>query len=286
MWLAGGFFDESTDEYEEVVYSVAGFVSHGRPSLMVDLRWKAALKEYNLEYFKASEIEHGFGQFRQYRDDPNDIAKPLSQREKDLRTEIKTAFIDIICDEPDFVGIGAGILVRDLRAFREDHPELARVLPSPYVMCADLMLVQAGLMMNITNKNHPADPGLLRPIFDSHEVYEPPFIGGFDSFKRSNPISSVSLLEPIFESDRNYRCLQAADCLAFELRKFIYNKTFDPTRGTRKAMERLMECNIEVLFHVDYNALLTVTRGQKDPDAVLGRQIFTGRPTRSRKLAV
>lgn len=287
MWLAAGFFDESTDEYEEKVFAVAGFVSHGMASLIVDLRWKAALNKYKLDYFKASEIEGGFGQFRQYRDDPNDIAKPLSGREKDIRTEIKTAFIDIICDEPDFVGIGAGILVRDLFAFREDHADLARRLPHPYVMCADLMLVKSGLMMNFTNERHPTDPGLLRPIFDSHEVYEPPFIGGYDAFKRSNPISSIPLLEPIFESDRTYRCLQAADCLAYELRKFIYNKIFDPTRPTRKAMERLMESNVDSLFQVDYNALLTITRGQKNPDALLGKSVFnkTERPTRQHKRA-
>ena len=60
VWLAGGYFDESFDEFEDATFTIAGLVGNGFDALVLDLRWKDLLQKYNLKYFKASEIELGF----------------------------------------------------------------------------------------------------------------------------------------------------------------------------------------------------------------------------------
>src|SRR5580704_16511057 len=71
MQIAVGYFDESTDEDTQgVCYVVAGFVASNLATVTLDLRWRDLLTKYHLNYFKASELNAGEGEFRQYRDDP------------------------------------------------------------------------------------------------------------------------------------------------------------------------------------------------------------------------
>jgi len=93
MWLAGGYFDESFDECEDRCYTIAGYIGPQLPAVILDLRWKDLLKHYNMAYFKCSELEFGFGEFAQYRDDPSNMQAPLSAQEKAKIREIKTAFV-------------------------------------------------------------------------------------------------------------------------------------------------------------------------------------------------
>ena len=268
MWLASGYFDESFDKFEDATYTVAGLVGSEWDALILDLRWQELLKRYNLAYFKASEIELGFGEFRQYRDDPQDVKRKLSSREKALIREIKTAFIDLICEQDELRGVAACMLVRDYRALKAELPDFHRRLPIPYVLCADLMLVEAGSRMNITNELHPKTPGVLRPVFDSHKDYQARFTRGFQTFSKKNPKSSVSLLPPIFEKEQDYKCLQAADCIAYESRKLLFNTFFDPERDERIAMTRLKESVMDVMYLLDYDNLKTIAMGQHLADEI------------------
>jgi hypothetical protein len=89
--IAVGFFDESTDEdLEGSSYTVAGFAANNETSACLELRWKDVLLRYNLEYFKASELNAGEGQFRQFRDEPDNRSwQPFSDREKEKFVESK-----------------------------------------------------------------------------------------------------------------------------------------------------------------------------------------------------
>ena len=76
------------------------------------------------------------------------------------------------------------------------------------------------------------------------------------------------MLPPIFEREEDYRCLQAADCLAYEARKLLFNTYFDPERDERVAMTRLKEKVIDVLFLMDYANLKTIAMAQHIDDAL------------------
>jgi hypothetical protein len=270
MWLAAGYFDESIDQdIEDRCFSMAGFYGSQFAAAQLDLKWKDTLGKWNLKYFKASEIEFGFGQFTQHRDFPDDLNRPLSQREKALIREIKTAFVDLICDscrDGGLIGVGVTLVLRDFYLFRSKEPELSKKLANAYTMCGDMMLVASGLAMKDWNESCPSYIGFMQPIFDSQEEYGPRFKMGFPVFARKNPKSSQFLKPPMFEAEEDYRCLQASDLLAFESRKLLINTFYDPNRPERVAMSRLRE-HVDRLYLLDYEALKLIASQQRS-DAI------------------
>ncbi len=124
MWLTAGFFDESTDEDTEgTCYAIAGFIGAQLVTATLELRWRDLLKKYGLEYFKASELNAGVGQFQKFRDDPNNLRwRHFSQREKDIFKEIKTTFTDLIVSfNEGLYGIGAVVILPDLERLRSEY---------------------------------------------------------------------------------------------------------------------------------------------------------------------
>lgn len=268
MWLASGYFDESWDnEIEDRCFSMAGFYGSQLGALHLDFLWSDALKRWNFKYFKASQIEFGFGEFAQYRDDPSDLTAPLSDGEKKIIREVKTSFVDIICqicESRELIGVGATCLLRDLYLFQDREPDLAKRLPDVYTLCGDFMLMYVGLAMTLTNEEDcPKTPGLMHPIFDQQDEYGPRFKNGFSLFAQRNPRSAKFLKPPDFESEHAYRCIQAADLLAFEARKLLINIVYDPMRSPRIAMQRLRE-HVDKLYLLDYAALKLIAENQKN----------------------
>jgi hypothetical protein len=276
MWLAAGYFDESIDQdVEDRCFSMAGFYGSQFTAAQLDLKWKDNLNKWNLNYFKASEIEFGFGQFAQHRDCQNDLNRPLSHREKGIIREIKTSFVDIICDSCShggLIGVGVTLVLRDFYLLHSQEPELAKKLSNAYTMCGDMMLMASGLAMNECNESSPYYPGFMQPIFDTQEEYGPRFKMGFSYFAQKNPKSSRFLKPPMFESEEKYRCLQAADLLAFESRKLLINTFYDPNRPERVAMSRLKE-HVDRLYLLDYNTLKLIASKQHSDAIVVNPKI-------------
>lgn len=245
---------------------MAGFYGSQIGALQLDFLWSDALKHWNFDYFKSSEIESGFGQFAQYREDPSNLSAPLSDKEKKIIREVKTSFVDIICqicESGELIGLGATCVLKDLYLFREQEPGLAKRLPNVYTLCGDFMLMYVGLAMTLTNEEDcPKTPGLMHPIFDQQEEYGPRFKSNFPFFAQKNPRSSKFLKPPEFESEHTYRCIQAADLLAFEARKLLVNTIYDPSRSPRVAMQRLKE-HVDKLYLLNYAALKLIAENQK-----------------------
>jgi hypothetical protein len=265
MWLASGYFDESIDdEVEDRCFSLAGWICPPVTALHIDMRWRDILNKWNLDYFKASQITYGFGQFAQFRDNPKDLKAPLSRREKGIIAEIFTDFVNVICSDDEFWGIGATVVMRDWYLFREQEPELAKRLPNIYTLCANLLMMEAGQTIALTNEHIRARShyGLIRPIFDIQEEYGPRLKQAFPLFRELNPRSAEFMLEPIFEREQDYVCLQAADLFAYECRKMLINAVYDPQRPERKAFARLKE-QITVIYFLNYESLETIARAQK-----------------------
>ena len=281
MPLAAGYFDESSDEgIEDRSYCVAGFVGNGAAALELDMRWGDLLEQFDLDYFKSSEIEFGFGQFAKHRENPLKLTDPLTGSEKALIREIKTAFIDLICDCEEMIGIGCVLLIRDYELLRSESPHAAKVLPLPYVLCANLALLEAGNMANEANAIN-SYATVVRPIFDSHREHGPRFLAAFDSYRRNNPISARYLLPPHYEVEQKYRCLQAADCLAYEARRLLIRDEYEPNRQVRIAMTRPSE-QVGKIYKLDYDSLKIIVDAQT-PDRIPIEPAITRRaPSSSR----
>lgn len=217
--IAVGFFDETTDEdLEGSTYTVAGFISNNQASACMELKWADLLREYHLEYFKASELSAGAGQFRQYRDEPDrDDWRPFSDREKRRFAEIHTAFTDLIVEFAEEIhGIGAVVILPDYEKIMQGYPPAKKTLSYPYYLASQLVLIESGTQCAILNRNLPSHRRVcLRPVFDSHETYSGRMKQAFDYFRERNPTSARALLPVHYEDDQDYLSLQVADKYSF-----------------------------------------------------------------------
>jgi hypothetical protein len=264
MWLVAGFFDESTDQDSGgVSYTVAGFIGNQLVTAILELRWRDILNKYKLDYFKASELNAGMGQFQKLRDDPTNTKwRPFSEREKQIFQAIKTDFTDVIIGCGDgLYGIGAVVILPDLERLRAEYGH-AKALPVPYFICANMVMVEAGTEMISQNAGCPPSKLCwLRPIFDEHEEYSGRAKQSWDLFTDKNPQSGKYLLPPHYESELTYLTLQAADNLAFEVRKLAFAQ--EKNLPTRIPMKRLIQGrNIIKIYKFDYDALKMVADAQ------------------------
>lgn len=192
--------------------------------------------------------------------------------------------MDLICGTEDFVGLSATVLLSDYHRLRKTDESLLKKLPKLYVLCSQLCLMEAGFIMNESNRNAPAwGRSLLRPIFDSHDEYESEFRSTFQAFCLKNPETAKFLLPPIYEIEQNYRCLQAADCLAYEAQRFTSGIVYQEGYRVRIAMDRLRD-KCESIYVLDYETLKFLAEVQPIPDVIPIAPKITNRPTRQSKL--
>lgn len=258
MWHAAAYFDESGDS--DRAYAMAGFMGGQHDCVHLDLAWRERiLEKWNLEYFKASELESGTGQFAQYRDNPQNLDAAFSQREKDLFRQIKTESIDLILDVGEYlVGFGVVLVLPDYYRISEECRALGKIVPAPYFFCSNLMLMESGVIMNEINQSAaPMNRGLVRPVFDSHEEYSGRAKAGFDDFCATNPLCSQYLLPPYYENDQQYLVLQAADNLAYECRRLLITTDFQTALPERRAMLRLKE-RVYKIYKLNYEGLKVI----------------------------
>jgi hypothetical protein len=257
--LVAGYFDESTDvDTQGFCYTVAGFVAAQDASVVLELRWRDLLTEYELDYFKASELNAGLGQFQKFRDTPDATEwRPFSKREKGVFLAIKTRFTDVIAGCRGLHGIGATVILPDYVRLLETYENAKNCVPLPYYLCQGMVLMHAGMMMQKTNETRHSDKVFLRPIFDSHEQYSGQAKLGFDDFCAKNPRPAQYLLPLHYEREQDYLTLQAADNLAFEARKVLFNEENNPHLPQRVSMARIKEKSDSTvqIYRFDYKAL-------------------------------
>jgi hypothetical protein len=266
MWQVAGYFDESDDN--DLGYAIAGFIAHQLDCVHLHWAWEEKIiKKYEIEYFKASELEYGMGQFAKFRDNPDDLEARFSERERDFFTEIKTASIDVILEQDQMHGIGATLVLPDYYRLLDEYKHVGKALPAPYFLCAQLVMMEAGFIVNDLNYGAPlTQRALVRPVFDSHEEYSGRAKQMFDEFVRKNPLCSSYILPPHYEDDKKYLVLQAADNLAYESRRLMRRQEFDTHILKRTSWERLSK-RVERIYKLNYKALKTIMDSQS-PDVI------------------
>jgi len=174
------------------------------------------------------------------------------------------------------------VILPDLARLREIHPPAER-LPRPYFLCANMNMVEAGFLMIEQNEGYRGhDLVWLRPIFDSHEEYSGVAKLSWDNFRTKNPKASKYLLPIHYESEKEYLTLQAADNLAFEVRKIVTNLKDPRKLPVRKSFKRVVQAGSLVRLYIfDYDVLqvLADVQGSDMSEAELRRRFLKCRFT-------
>jgi hypothetical protein len=255
--MYAAYFDESDDK--DRAYGVGGFIGAQIDCVHLDWAWKEhILDKYGLKYFKASELEHGVGEFRKFRDDPQNTDARFSQREKTLFREIKTKTVDLFLDAEFVIGFGAVVVWPDYERLLQEFKADGLVLPHPYWFGAQVVYMEAGWIMNYVNEGEPnSQQAYVRPIYDDHQEYRPKAKQIFDDYREKNPLWSKYLLTPHYESDQDYIVLQAADNLIYEMRKLVIRDALDEIRPERIPMTRLKE-RIWKVYKLNYESMKAI----------------------------
>jgi hypothetical protein len=255
--IYAAYFDESDDN--DRAYGVGGFLGNQFDCVHLDWAWKEqVLDRYQLKYFKASELEHGVGEFRKFRDDPNDTDARFSDRERALFTEIKTKTVDLFLAAEFLVGFGAVVVLPDYYRLAREFKADGLILPRPYWFGAQIVYMEAGFVMNHLNKNEPkSQQAQLSPVYDAQEEYQRSAPRIFEQYRQKNPLWSKWLLAPRYEDDQNYIVLQVADNLIYEMRKLVIKDAFAEVRPERIAMTRLKQ-RVWKVYKLNYPALKSI----------------------------
>ncbi len=78
------------------------------------------------------------------------IAFSLGEK-KELFGKIKTESIDIFLEFGHVAGIGVVLVLPDYYRLLEEYKPLGKALPAPYLFCANIMMMEIGVMMNEVN---------------------------------------------------------------------------------------------------------------------------------------
>ena len=268
MYLVAGYFDESyDDETHGKCYTVAGLFGNQMAITVLGLKWRDLNRKWGIGYFKASELNAGEGQFKQFRDDPGaERWIAFSPREKRLFQQIKTEYTDLIVEETGVYGVGVCLVLPDYFRLKKENEKARKYLLHPYHQCAQLALMEAGFQVNDVNLHAaPDNIAFLKPIFDSHIKHEPRMKRAFPVFCQKNPISSRYLLPPDYESEKEHCALQAADNLAYESRGYLMHRHFNNPLVPRISMSRLLEVGAFVrLYKLDYRSLKLMVENQSE----------------------
>lgn len=266
MYLGVGYFDESyDDETRGKCYTVAGLIGGQLATTVLALRWKDLNKKWEIDYFKASELEVGEGQFKKFRDNPlSESWMPFSEREKNLFRQIKTEYTNLIIESGVYC-LGACLVLPDYHRLRKDNRLARKNLLHPYFQCAQMVLMESGMQVAEANATWSEETLFLKPIFDSHQKYEGRMKRAFGQFCAKNPNSSRYLHSPDYEDEKDHRALQAADNIAYEARRYLMHRQFNTPLVPRVSMSRLINSGSFLrLYKLDYRSLKIIAEGQSE----------------------
>jgi hypothetical protein len=267
--LIAAYFDESSDAKAERVFTLGTYIALARDWVHdFEPPWEELLKKHNLDYFRATDCENGAGPFEQFRSNPFPL--PLSTEDKTKLTQIKTEFVDLALSLRYMWGLGVNVFVDDLRSLLRSEPKAEVVLGTePYLIGYQILLSKIGLMAK--GFNDAQGKGFQRHmvgfVFDEKKDMRYRAKVQYERFQSCNPESSTWMASLTFGDDRKVLELQAADNLAFEVRKNCFNRRFDK-RKERVALTRLKD-RIGIIYDLDLRSLKALLDHNLNLDSIV-----------------
>jgi len=211
--MIAAYFDESSDQQQERIFVVAGYIGLEEHWRALSRKWATMLSDVGIAEFHAVDCEHGTAQFA-----------GMSRRR---RQGIQRRFVELLADESNgLIGIVGAIMLGPYARLRQRFRESRRIPPGlpisgtldhPYYLAFQLAIESAAINPAVT-----ALPAIekLDFVFDRHSL------GGriptlFGSIQGDHSLGYSSRLASVqFHSRTTVLPLQAADLLAYEAYRF------------------------------------------------------------------
>ncbi len=222
--MLAGYFDESGLDEKSQTFCIGGYVADSKDWFELTRAWERLLVEAGVSYFHMAEFESRQGEFKDWSD-----AKRFGFI-KDLLALINST---------DVWGIGCGVVKADYERISAEFIARGKVTPRwyrhPYLLAFQHCLVETCIQAEDV---HPREK--IAFVFDQQAEFHARAEKVYDELTSSGKWPRAFRLGSLrFASKRDAIPLQAADLMAYELRKALDHKLFDPTRGERKSMARL-----------------------------------------------
>jgi hypothetical protein len=197
---------------------IAGYVSTNDQWLKFESRWDSVLTKFGVHVFHASECAHRKNEFCGWSDEKrNDFHAQLTR----------------VINESILVGIGGIVLLSD---YNSVLPEWAKSeVKHPYYFCFAVMM---RTLRQFRKRFLPTEP--IDFVFDRKKSFEGVLSGMYDRLRENSPNHRGGLGRICFRAKDEVIQLQAADYLAYEVRRYAADQFLGSARPTRKTMESLM----------------------------------------------
>jgi hypothetical protein len=221
------YLDESFDEGGTGVFVVGGLLMRGVPSFELERKWEKLRKrpDIDIAYFKASECKNGRGQFAKFVAIPGSPTPTEHQRLDSISRE----FLSLIPKEEHIVVQGVGVVQAEFYDAIQDANARAILGDSPYRLAYDFAMIQCAWAMKQLEEEMTKDKadvafgGSLREyvsfVCDEHEQYSRLATEAFRNLKLTNPNAAKYMGTFDSADDKRVEVLQAADAVAFEIRR-------------------------------------------------------------------
>jgi hypothetical protein len=227
------YMDESFDKGHEGVYAVGGILARGVAIFELERKWEKLRRrsDIDIEFFKASECERGFGQFSKVCATP----KSPTTAEKAKLESISKEFLGLIADVAPYDGQryiciqGVGVVQAEFYDVIADPHAKAVLGPSPFRLAHDFALVQCAWAMK-----------QLGPVYsvsfvcDEDQEHRNVVEVAYAELKAANPIAAVYMNTFSTADEKKCEPLQAADAAVYEVRRALNGSLkhwYDPLRG-------------------------------------------------------
>lgn len=202
-------------------FVVAGLMGRGVPFFALECLWEKLLLKHGLDYFKASECENGWKQFKKFVKDP----KNISPAERTTLNAISLEFVEAIVHPSSFdpqhylTACGVGLLQEDFYEVIKASHARAVLGDNPYRLAYDISFVASAWLMKQLGEGWGVSI-----VCDEHEVYSPLAPEEYRKLKDTNPKAAEYLLS--FSSVDEKKCtpVQAADLVVYEVRRALNTK--------------------------------------------------------------
>ncbi len=215
--LTAAYMDESFDPSRSGVFAVGGYMGRGIPLFELDRKWDILRKRPGIDiaYFKASQCERGTGEFAKFVADPQNI----TTSERGRLDSISREFLSVIAKEAVIVH-GIGVIQDDFYDVTQD-PKAREILgQSPYRLTYDLAMIQCAWAMKELEKSlHERE--YVSFVCDECEQHSLLSGEAYRNLKTKNPNAAEYMATYSTMDDKICGAMQAADAVAFEIRRML-----------------------------------------------------------------